>query len=56
MNHNINLNIHYSAPEEVWKKIDDIYRVMPYWSEKEDCPHWIGADIDLWASVETSGR
>ena len=55
MNHNINLNIHYSAPEEVWKKIEDIYRSMPYWGEKDDCPRWIGTDIDLWASVETSG-
>lgn len=55
MKHDINLNIHYSAPEEVWKKIEDIYRAMPYWSEKEDCPCWIGDDIDLWASVESSG-
>lgn len=55
MQHNINLNIHYSAPEEVWNKIDDIYRTMPYWSEKEDSPRWNGDDIDLWASVEASG-
>lgn len=55
MKHDVNLNIHYSAPEEVWKKIDSVYRTMPYWSEKEDCPRWIGDDIDLWASVETSG-
>ena len=55
MEHNINLNIHYSAPEEVWKRIDDIYRTMSYWSEKEDCPHWVGDDIDLWGSVEPSG-
>ena len=55
MKHNINLNIHYSAPEEVWEKIDNIYRAMPYWSEKDDCPRWVGDDIDLWASVEPSG-
>ena len=55
MEHDINLNIHYSAPEEVWEKIDNIYRTMSYWSEKDDCPRWIGDDIDLWASVEPSG-
>lgn len=55
MEHDINLNIHYSAPEEVWKKIDNVYRTMPYWSEKNDCPRWTGNDIDLWASVEPSG-
>ena len=25
------LNIHYSAPEEVWKMIDEVYRSMGYW-------------------------
>lgn len=55
MKHDINLNIHYSAPEEVWKKINHVYRDMPYWSEKEDCPRWIGDDIDLRAAVEPSG-
>lgn len=55
MVHDVNLNIHYSAPKEVWDKIEDIYRAMPYWSDNEDYPHWIGSDIDLWASVEPSG-
>ena len=55
MKHCINLNIHYSAPEEVWKKINDIYSAMPYWSEKDDFPRWVGNDIDLCASVEPGG-
>lgn len=42
MEHDVNLNIHYSDPEEVWKKIDSVYRTMPYWSGREDSPHWLG--------------
>lgn len=55
MEHDINLNIHYSAPEEVWKKISDVYSSMPYCDENEDLPHWVGENIDLWASVEPGG-
>ena len=29
MNHDINLNIHYSAPKEIWEKIEKIYESMP---------------------------
>ena len=32
MNHDINLNIHYSAPKEIWEKIEKIYESMPYWA------------------------
>lgn len=32
MEHDINLNIHYSAPEETWNKIDEVYKSMPYWA------------------------
>lgn len=55
MDHDVNLNIHYSAPEEIWDKIDKIYESMPYWSGNRDYPQWIGEDIDVWASVEPSG-
>ena len=55
MNHDINLNIHYSAPKEIWEKIDRIYESMPYWAGSKNGPQWIGTDIDLWASVEPSG-
>lgn len=55
MEHNINLNIHYTAPDDVWDKIGEIYRSLPYWSERTEGPSWIGPDIDLWASVEPSG-
>ena len=30
-NHNINLNIHYTAPNEVWEKLGIIYTEMFYW-------------------------
>lgn len=55
MNHDINLNIRYDAPDYIWDKIGEVYRTMPYWAGDEDGPRWIGTDIDLWASVEPSG-
>lgn len=35
MKRDINLNIHYSAPKEVWNKIDEVYKAMPdgIWNE-----------------------
>lgn len=36
MEHDINLNVHYSVPEELWQKIVDVFRNMPYWFEWED--------------------
>ncbi|MCM1505946.1 MAG: hypothetical protein NC177_02270 [Ruminococcus flavefaciens] len=53
MQHDINLNIHYSVPDELWEKIYNTFRNMPYWNENENC--WTGDDIDLWYSVEPSG-
>lgn len=47
MNHDINLNIHYSAPKEIWEQIDKIYESMPYWSGNKNRPQWIGKDVDL---------
>ena len=32
MKHDVNLNIHYSAPDEIWEKIGNIYSSMPYWA------------------------
>lgn len=55
MEQDINLNIHYSAPEEVWNKISEVYKSMPYWAGNEKEVKWIGKEIDLWASVEPSG-
>lgn len=54
MMHNICLNIHYSAPEEIWEKIGDVYSSMPYWY-KDQYPHWVGDNIDISASVESGG-
>lgn len=55
MEHDICLNIHYSAPEEVWNKINNVYKTMSYWNENEKYPHWQGENIDICASVEAGG-
>jgi len=51
----INLNIHWSAPDEVWDRIGKVYSEMPYWHGNEQGAQWIGENIDLWASCEPSG-
>lgn len=57
MEHDVCLNIHYSAPKEIRDKIDEVYRSMEYWCgfESDGCPSWKGKDIDLYASVEPGG-
>lgn len=55
MEHDINLNIHYSAPKEVWSKVENVYKSMPYWAGNDNEAKWVGDDIDLWASVEPGG-
>lgn len=57
-NHNINLNIHYTAPDWVWTEIENIYNEMPYWrgTDKDGFPIWRdnnGGFIEV--SVEPSG-
>lgn len=53
----VNLNIHYSAPQEVWDKVIKIYAEMPYWKGfVNGCPQWYGEDGKLIeGSVEPSG-
>ena len=53
----INLNVHYSAPQEVWDKIESVYVSMPHWAGFTDgYPKWSGDDGKLIeASVEPSG-
>ncbi len=55
MEHDINLNIHWSAPDEVWDKIGKVYSEMPHWNGNDQKPQWIGENIDLWVSCEPSG-
>ena len=55
MEHDINLNIHYTAPEEVWSEISEVYKSMPYWAGEDGEVKWIGEGVDLWASVEPGG-
>ena len=38
----INLNIHYTAPNEIWSKLGELYTKMPGWNE-EIC-EWYGYD------------
>lgn len=43
--YNINLNVHYSAPQEVWDKLERLYREMPNWNNFVNrCPQWYGSD------------
>lgn len=55
--HNHNLNIHYSTPQEVWDKLEKLYREMPSWNGIIDgTPQWYsknGKRIEV--SVEPSG-
>ena len=53
----INLNIHYSAPQEIWDRIEKIYTEMPHWKGfVNGCPQWYGEDGRLIeGSVEPSG-
>ena len=53
--HDINLNIHYTMPDDLWKKLSEVYASMPYWVEEEKSPCWRAENIDLMASVEPSG-
>lgn len=55
MNQDINLNIHYSTPKELWNKIDEVYKAMPYWAGNDKEAKWTGTEVDLYASVEPSG-
>ena len=56
MEQDVTLNIHYSAPKEIWDKINRVYESMPYWKGYDDGPHWEdGDEIELTASVEPGG-
>ncbi len=58
MHQDINLNIHYTAPDWVWEKVFEVYRTMPYWNEaceEADAPRWAGEGIALYTSVEPGG-
>ncbi|MDE6846645.1 MAG: hypothetical protein K2J99_12900 [Lachnospiraceae bacterium] len=53
----INLNIHYSVPQEIWDRIEKIYAEMPHWKGfVNGCPQWYGEGGRLIeGSVEASG-
>lgn len=55
MNHDINLNIHYTMPQDLWEKVSVVYASMPYWTGDKKCPCWKTELIHLVASVEPSG-
>lgn len=57
MEHDINLNIHYTIPKDLWEKVVEVFHSMPYWSGDE-CNAgvmWTGENIELYYSVEPSG-
>lgn len=50
---NINLNIHWKSPSEVWESLDKIYKNMPGYNENGT---WYGYDNKIIeVSVEPSG-
>ena len=53
----INLNIHYSAPQKIWNKLEKLYTEMPHWKGfVNGCPQWYGEDGRLIeGSVEPGG-
>lgn len=52
--HNVNLNIHYTAPQEIWNKLEVVYSMMPGWDE--DKHQWYGNNGQLiQVSMEPSG-
>lgn len=55
MNHDINLNIHYTIAGHLWGKLSEVYASMPYWTEAEKGPCWKAENIHLTASVEPGG-
>ncbi len=55
MNVDVSLNIHWEAPDEVWEKVDEVFRSMRYYDELSDTPKWTAPDINLVSSNEPSG-
>lgn len=53
--HDINLNIHYTMPDDLWEKLGEVYSSMPYWTGYGKTPCWNAENIELEASVEPSG-
>ena len=53
--HDVCHNIHYSAPDKIWKKIDEVFRSMDYYNKGENCLTWCGANIELYVSTEPGG-
>lgn len=50
----ITLNIHYTAPDEIWDKLMVLYTMMPGWNEQMKC--WYGNEGKLIEiSVEPGG-
>lgn len=55
MDFDINLNVHYTMPDDLWEKLNEVYASMPYWTGDKKWPCWKAEHIDLVASVEPSG-
>ncbi|MBR4671122.1 MAG: hypothetical protein IKO84_11025 [Butyrivibrio sp.] len=52
---NVNLNIHWNAPEYVWKNVDEVFRSMDYYEEGSEYPRWTCGEHYIEASREASG-
>lgn len=52
-----NLNIHYTAPKEIWDQLSQLYAEMPGWNPLGGFPQWYGTGDGkrIEASVEPGG-
>ena len=52
---NVNLNIHWQAPDVVWQKVDDVFKSMDYYDAESEYSRWSSQDFYVEASSEPSG-
>ncbi len=52
---NVNLNIHWSAPDYVWDKVSEVCKSMDYYDATSDIPRWSTGDYYIEYSSEPSG-
>lgn len=55
MSVNVNLNIHWNAPEHIWEKVRDVFQSMEGFQEESSYPLWVIGDYVIEASREPSG-
>lgn len=52
---NVNLNIHWQAPDYIWDKVDEVFKNMKYYDVSAEYPRWVNGEYYIESSVEPSG-